>query len=361
MEKYFGIHNHTHYSNIRLIDCINRPKDLINKAIELGLSGIAITDHECLSAHMEVNQYAQELLKTNPDFKIALGNEIYLTFNRDRGQKYYHFILIAKDAEGHKALREMSSIAWHGMYNDRKLDRVPLLKSELQQVMNKYKGHVIATTACIGGELAHHILADDMVNAHSFVFEMMNIFGSDDFYIELQPSQSIEQMNFNLKVLKEYSDSCQFIISTDAHYQNKEDFEYEDDLNFMSRRYKDCIMLFLLNVIIDRFNKDESPMTAKELAHTYHLPIRLVSRWLSRMEDVKVLRAVFVEGKEERTYQPAMDTHIITVGMIFERIDSQGAEQFLVHAPRELQEFWTRFAEMKHKHNSLNDILVIDL
>ncbi|MCQ2346171.1 MAG: YihY/virulence factor BrkB family protein [Paludibacteraceae bacterium] len=143
--------------------------------------------------------------------------------------------------------------------------------------------------------------------------------------------------------------------------QNKEDFEYEDDLNFMSRRYKDCIMLFLLNVIIDRFNKDESPMTAKELAHTYHLPIRLVSRLLSRMEDVKVLRAVFVEGKEERTYQPAMDTHIITVGMIFERIDSQGAEQFLVHAPRELQEFWTRFAEMKHKHNSLNDILVIDL
>jgi DNA polymerase-3 subunit alpha len=49
------------YSNIRLLDCINRPTALIDKAIELGLSGIAITDHECLSAHMEVNQYAKKI------------------------------------------------------------------------------------------------------------------------------------------------------------------------------------------------------------------------------------------------------------------------------------------------------------
>ena len=88
------------YSNLRLLDCINRPQALIDKAIELGLSGITITDHECLSAHMEVNQYAQKLREKNPDFTIALGNEIYLTDTRDSGQKYYHFILIAKDALG---------------------------------------------------------------------------------------------------------------------------------------------------------------------------------------------------------------------------------------------------------------------
>ena len=49
------------YSNIRLLDCINKPKDVIDTAIKLGLSGIAITDHECLSAHMEINQYAKEI------------------------------------------------------------------------------------------------------------------------------------------------------------------------------------------------------------------------------------------------------------------------------------------------------------
>ena len=99
---YFNCHNHTMYSNLRLLDCINEPKALIDKAIELGLTGIAITDHECLSAHMEVNQYAKKLLDKHPDFTIALGNEIYLTDNRDSGQKYYHFILIAKDELGHK-------------------------------------------------------------------------------------------------------------------------------------------------------------------------------------------------------------------------------------------------------------------
>ena len=69
------------------------------------MSGIAITDHECISAHMEVNQYAKTLREKHPDFTIAISNEIYLTDDRSMGQKYYHFILIAKDAIGHKALR----------------------------------------------------------------------------------------------------------------------------------------------------------------------------------------------------------------------------------------------------------------
>ena len=75
---FFNDHNHTMYSNIRLIDSINKPKDLIDRAIQLGLSGIAITDHEALCCHIEVNQYAQKIKEQYPDFKVALGNEIYL-------------------------------------------------------------------------------------------------------------------------------------------------------------------------------------------------------------------------------------------------------------------------------------------
>ena len=59
------------YSNIRLLDCINRPDKLIEKAYEMGMSGIAITDHECLSAHMEVNQYAKKIKEKYPDFLIG--------------------------------------------------------------------------------------------------------------------------------------------------------------------------------------------------------------------------------------------------------------------------------------------------
>ena len=107
----FEVHSHTHYSNIRLLDSINRPEKLIQRAQDIGLAGIAITDHEALSSHIEVNMIAKKIKETNPNFKVALGNEIYLTRNRDNGQKYYHFILIAKDAQGHRQLRELSSLA----------------------------------------------------------------------------------------------------------------------------------------------------------------------------------------------------------------------------------------------------------
>ena len=107
---------------------------------------------------MEVNQYAKKIHEKYPNFKIALGNEIYLVDERKSGQKYYHFILIAKDLYGHQGLHELSSAAWYGMYNDRNMDRVPLLKEELYNTMQKYKGHIIATTACIGGELGTNLL-----------------------------------------------------------------------------------------------------------------------------------------------------------------------------------------------------------
>ena len=67
---------------------------------------MAITDHECLSAAVKVNKIAKQMKETDPDFTIALGNEIYLTETRESGQQYYHFILIAKDKLGFKALKE---------------------------------------------------------------------------------------------------------------------------------------------------------------------------------------------------------------------------------------------------------------
>ena len=215
MRKYFGCHNHTMYSNIRLLDCINRPKDLIDKAIELGLSGIAITDHECLSAHMEVNQYAKKLRETNPDFTVALGNEVYLVDDRQSGQKYYHFILIAKTALGHKGLRELSSTAWYNCFTDRGMERVPITKEELSNVVSKYKGHIIATTACIGGELSTNALllaeaekVGDTENAKvyedridKFITYCLDLFGKD-FYIECAPSSAQDQMMVNRELYK---------------------------------------------------------------------------------------------------------------------------------------------------------------
>ena len=237
MRNYFGVHNHTDRSNIRLLDCINRPKALIDKAIELGLSGIAITDHECLSAHMEVNQYAKKIKEKYPDFKIALGNEIYLVNDRGSGQKYYHFILIAKDVKGHKALRELSSTAWYNAYVDRGMERVPTTKQELQNIMSKYKGHVIATTACMGGELstlAYDMSLSEKVNDRevtqlcydniiNFMKYCIEVFG-EDFYIECAPSTEEDQKMVNRKLYKiSKAFDVPMVIGTDAHYLTKED------------------------------------------------------------------------------------------------------------------------------------------
>ena len=237
MNTYFNIHNHTMYSNLRLLDCINRPQDLIDKAIDMGLSGIAITDHEALCSHMEVNQYAQKIKEKYPDFTIALGNEVYLVDERESGIKYYHFILVAKDAIGHKALRELSSIAWYNSYVDRGMERVPITKNELAHIMTKYKGHVVATTACMGGELStaayNMALAEnvnDMTNASVFyqqICDFLNycieVFGND-FYIECAPSTAEDQCITNRKLLRiAQAYNIPLIVGTDSHYLTKND------------------------------------------------------------------------------------------------------------------------------------------
>ena len=246
MRSYFGIHNHTYYSNIRLLDSINRPTALVDKAIELGLSGVAITDHACLSAHMEVNQYAKKIKEKYPDFLVALGDEIYLVEKREPGQKYFHFLLIAKDALGHKALRELSSIAWYNSFVDRGMERVPVTKEELASVVKKYPGHLIASTACMGGELSTNALAmveaesvNDMTSAKvfydnicAFVDYCVNLFGQD-FYIECAPSTANDQRAVNAKlyrIAKAYN--IPMVIGTDSHYLTKADrFVHKSYLN----------------------------------------------------------------------------------------------------------------------------------
>ena len=234
IETFFDNHSHTCYSNLRLPDCINQPKDLINKAKEMGLAGIAITDHEALCCHIQVNKMMEEM--KDSDFTIALGNEIYLTETREPKQPYYHFILIAKDAIGHRLLREQSSTAWYNMYKTGKMHRVPTLKSELAAIVQKAPGHLIATSACIGGELGKNILdlidcetVKDYNNARryetqidNFIKYCLNLFG-EDFYFEVAPAASDDQIKVNRKIL-ELSNTygIKMCIGSDAHYLTEE-------------------------------------------------------------------------------------------------------------------------------------------
>lgn len=328
-------------SNIRLIDCINKPKDLIDKAIELGLSGIAITDHECLSAHMEVNQYAQKLKETNPDFTIALGNEIYLVDERKPGIKYWHFILIAKDAIGHRGLCELSSKAWYNSYTDRRMERVPLTKDELSEIMSNYKGHIIATTACIGGELPQLALAwdraaankDDKLKEHywfricEFVKFCQDVFSADDFYIETAPSNKSEQItaNKNLKIIADEL-GIKITTATDSHYLTKElryahksylnskdgDREVDDFYEF-ARLMDEAEVRELLSYSFDNATIEKILKTTEE--------IREKIEWYS-LEHTSRIPQVYVVPRKGREV-PTLDFHFPTLDWI----DKEGNDQ----------------------------------
>ncbi|MEE3344768.1 MAG: PHP domain-containing protein, partial [Bacilli bacterium] len=104
-----SVHNHTDYSNFRLRDSTNTVKTLIDQAIKLGHEVVAITEHETIASAIDAENYYNKIKKDNPNFKVILGNEIYLCRNGlnprnyDTSQdKWYHFILLAKDEIGHK-------------------------------------------------------------------------------------------------------------------------------------------------------------------------------------------------------------------------------------------------------------------
>ena len=142
--------------------------------------------------------------------------------------------------------------------------------------------------------------------------------------------------------------------------QNNDMFAYEKDLKAMSRRYKDYVMLYLLSVIIRRFEAGEAPQTAQDMAAENQLPIRLVQQLLSRLEETVIVRRVYIEDEEEHAFIPALDTKAITVEMVIGRISAQGTEEFLQHTPAEMQAFWQRYQQMIDANHS-DDILVSEL
>lgn len=243
MEYPGSLHNHTHYSNIRLRDCIVKPEDLIDYAIKLGHKGVAITDHESISGHIKVENYYKKIKETNPDFKVILGNEIYLCRNGlnnetfIKGQdKYYHFILLAKDAIGHKQIREISTRAWIRSYVARRMRRVPTYYQDLFDIIGADPGHVIASTACLGGALPTQILrSKDLVNEEKekllsnikiWCEQLSNLFGKENFFLELQPNNCKEQIYVNNELIKLGKElGLRWIITTDTHYLKKEDRE----------------------------------------------------------------------------------------------------------------------------------------
>ena len=239
MSQYPGsMHNHTEYSNETLRDCINTVQGLIDLAIELGHECVAITDHETISSYIKAEKYYKKVKEKHPDFKLIRGNEIYLTRNgltaknydktKDR---YFHFILLAKDIEGYKQICELSTRAWQRSYMSRRQRRRPTYYQDLKDIVKPNQGHLIASSACLGSQLDKFLLqymdtGDEQYfdTARRWCEYIEDIFGSGNFYLELQPSNNKEQIFVNKQLLR-LSEmlGINYIITTDSHYGRPED------------------------------------------------------------------------------------------------------------------------------------------
>ena len=242
-DPQIGMHNHSEFSNLRLLDSTNKFEKMIDYvANTLGQQGFALTDHECLSGHLKYLTTAKEMKakgKIPETFKPILGNEIYLVEeqeyttaleNKER-ISFYHFILIALDDIGHAQLRELSTRAWDRMINYRGMQRVPTYMSDIEEIIGSNQGHIVGSTACLGGKLGQSILREEYDNAWAFVEWCQGVFGKDNFFLEMQPHDEFGHDEFGNLVEHEQRIVNEFIqdmgiptiITTDAHYLKKED------------------------------------------------------------------------------------------------------------------------------------------
>lgn len=214
MQKFVHLHVHTEYS---LLDGANRIKDLVKRTKELGMDSIAITDHGVMYGVVDFYKEA-----VNNGIKPILGCEIY-TAKRSRFDKQGgwdadpgHMVLLAKNNTGYKNLMKIVSIGFtEGFYYKPRVD---------MEVLERYSEGLIATSACLSGDIPKAILNNNYEKAKELALRLNSIFGQDNFYLELQINGIEEQNIVNQQMIKLSRETGIPLVATnDAHYLRRED------------------------------------------------------------------------------------------------------------------------------------------
>lgn len=247
MKKYqdndfINMHTHNEFSNIFGVkDSTNQNKHIIQYVANvLGQKGFAQTNHEFVGDHVKLLQEVKKLKKQGKipqDFKVILGNEIYLVDREDLQRRrenkepirFYHFILLAKDEIGHSQLMELSSRAYSHFFSYRGVDRRPTYYEDIEEVVDANPGHLIASTACLGGFLGQQVMNEEYESARGFIEWCKDVFGEENFFLEMQPHLR-EFDEFGNEIIGEqqrvntwiYNENAPSIITTDAHYLHED-------------------------------------------------------------------------------------------------------------------------------------------
>ena len=237
IDSYTSLHIHSEYSSALLgfTDSIIRIPKALQWCYDNGLRGMSLTDHEGVSGFIEMEQAVNKMDIDRP-FQHIFGNEIYMLSEKENalheveGQRptYWHFLLNCLDEKGVHQLYELSSRAWLRSYMFRGLRRRPTFYSDIEEIIGKEPGHVVGSTACLGGYLPHLILDGNFAKAKRFINWCVKIFGEGNFFLECQPclEDNEEQITVNKALWALHEEmNVPIIVTTDAHYMEEKDKE----------------------------------------------------------------------------------------------------------------------------------------
>ncbi len=220
--KFVHLHTHSHYS---LLDGLAKIDDLINRAKELGMKALALTDHGNLYGAIE---FYKKALKA--DIKPILGVEAYVA-PRSRFEKqpkiddnYFHLTLLAENEAGWKNLIQLITKAHlEGFYYKPRVDK---------ELLKQHRDGLIALSGCLGGEIPQLILNNKIPEAEKVIKDYQEIFGPDNFFLEIGHHPNIPEVAKANKFLIELSrkTGAPLVATQDIHYVKSEDAEYHDIL-----------------------------------------------------------------------------------------------------------------------------------
>lgn len=220
--KFTHLHNHSHYS---LLDGLAKIDDLVNRAAELGMDSLALTDHGVMFGAIEFYQKAKA-----KGIKPIIGVEAYVA-SKSRFDKTpsidnrrNHLILLAKNETGYKNLVKLTTLAHlEGFYYKPRMDK---------EILRQYSEGLIASSACMAGEVSQAILQKDLKKAEKIIHEFQEIFGKDNYYLELQDHPALEGQTTINNALIELSQKtgAPLIAANDIHYIYPEDDKVQDIL-----------------------------------------------------------------------------------------------------------------------------------
>lgn len=220
--SFTHLHVHTEYS---LLDGSSKIKEITKRAAELGMDSLAITDHGVMYGVIDFYKAAKEA-----GIKPVLGCEVYVApgsrFDKEAGtgeDKYNHLVLLAENNTGYQNLMKIVSRGFtEGFYYKPRVDK---------ELLREFHEGIIATSACLAGEVQRYLARGMYEEAKRVALSYQDIFGKDNFFLELQDHGIAEQHYVNPQLLRMSEETgIELICTNDVHYTYADDADAHDIL-----------------------------------------------------------------------------------------------------------------------------------